>query len=364
MKPGVSIVRVEGDDVKGAVERALEPLGGVERFIKPGGRYLLKPNLFTTKGAEEGATTDMGVVLSLTELLREAGAEGFVGECPAMVAYAQPDVVFEGLGVRRLCEEKGIELRVLDRDRPVRVEVPGGVVLKEAWFPESALEADGVINIPKLKTHVLTKLTCAVKNLFGLQQGGSKARHHVATGNDPERFSHLLLDLYSALRERVVLNVVDAIVGMEGEGPGSGDPVRLNLIVAGEDAVAVDMVSTALIGWEPLEVGTNRLAAERGLGPSSLEEIEVLGLTLEEASRPFKRPMGYSSLEPFIRAFRPIVCLEERCVGCGICVEICPGGALEMVGDRPRFQGERCIQCFCCVELCPQGALRAVRGDE
>ena len=363
MRPKVSIVKVE-DDVKAAVEEALELLGGLKRFIRRGGRYLLKPNLFTTKRAEEGATTDMRIVLSLAELLRETGAEGFVGECPAMAAYTQPDVVFEGLGVRRLCEEAVVELRVLDRERPIRVEVPGGVVLREAWFPESALKADGVINIPKLKTHVLTKLTCAVKNLFGLQQGGSKARHHVATRNDPERFSHLLLDLYAAIRGRVLLNVVDAIVGMEGEGPGSGDPVKLGLIIAGDDAVAVDMVCTALIGWDPMEVGTNRLASERGLGPKSLEEIEVLGLSLDEAGRPFKRPMGHSSLEPFIKAFREIICLEDRCIGCGICVQICPGGALEMVGDHPKFNGERCIQCFCCVELCPQGALRAVRRDE
>ena len=220
MGPKVSIVKVE-DDVKAAVEEALELLGGLKRFIRRGGRYLLKPNLFTTKRAEEGATTDMRIVLSLAELLREAGAEGFIGECPAMAAYTQPDVVFEGLGVRRLCEEADVELRVLDRERPVRVEVPGGVVLREAWFPESALRADGIINIPKLKTHVLTKLTCAVKNLFGLQQGGSKARHHVATRNDPERFSHLLLDLYAAIRGRVLLNVVDAIVGMEGRGQGA-----------------------------------------------------------------------------------------------------------------------------------------------
>jgi len=363
MRPKVSIVKVE-DDVKAAVEEALELLGGLKRFIRPGGRYLLKPNLFTTKRAEEGATTDMRIVLSLAELLRETGAEGFVGECPAMAAYTQPDVVFEGLGVRRLCEEADVELRVLDRERPIRVEVPGGVVLREAWFPESALKADGVINIPKLKTHVLTKLTCAVKNLFGLQQGGSKARHHVATRNDPESFSNLLLDLYAAIRGRVLLNVVDAIVGMEGEGPGSGDPVKLGLIIAGDDAVAVDMVCTALIGWDPMEVGTNRLASERGLGPKSLEEIEVLGLSLDEARRPFKRPMGHSSLEPFIKAFRPIICLEDRCIGCGICIQICPGGALEMVGNHPKFDGERCIQCFCCVELCPQGALRAVKRDE
>jgi len=264
--------------------------------------------------------------------------------------------------VRRLCEEAGVELRVLDRERPVRVESPGGVVVGEFWFPEYALRCDGVINVPKLKTHTLTALTCAVKNLFGLQQGGSKADHHVRTRNDPEQFSHLLLDLYEAIRPQIRLNVVDAVVGMEGEGPAGGDPVSLGLILAGEDAVAVDVVASAVIGWNPMEVGTNYLASERGLGPSGLGEIEVVGLPVEEAIRPFRKPQIYMDSRPFIEIRMPIECDEERCVGCGVCAQICPGGAITL-RDRPEFDYDRCIQCFCCIELCPHGALKAVRKE-
>jgi uncharacterized protein (DUF362 family) len=265
MKPRVSIVRVEGS-VEDAVRSAVDLLGGMGEFANPGGSYLIKPNLFTTISAERGATTDPRIFMALAEMIAEAGAKSVVGECPATGSYARPDIVFDGLGVREICREAGVEINVLDREEPVRVENPDAEIVKEFWFPRFSLKCDGIVNVPKLKTHTLTKLTCAVKNLFGLQQGGTKANHHVRTGNDPEAFSRLLVDLYGCINGHVALNVVDAVVAMEGEGPTTGDPVDLGLIIAGEDAVAVDLVASAVMGWEPLEVGTNFLAVERGLG--------------------------------------------------------------------------------------------------
>ncbi len=362
MKPRVSIVSVEGIQVEVAVRNAVQLLGGIEKFVDPERSYLIKPNLFTTRTAEVGATTDMRIVLALADMVKETGSVPVVGECPAMASYARPDIVFDGLGVRQLCEDAGVEVRVLDRDRPIRVESPGGVVVRNFWFPEFALRCGGIINVPKLKTHTLTTLTCAVKNLFGLQQGGSKADHHVRTKNDPKRFSHLLLDLHEAIRPQVRLNVVDAIVGMEGEGPTTGDPVRLGLIIAGEDAVTVDMVASAVIGWDPFDTGTNFLAAERGIGPTSLDGIEVLGNPIEEVARPFKKPQIHQDVTQFIEIRMPIECNEELCEGCGICAQICPGEAITLRG-HPEIDYDRCIQCFCCIELCPQGALRAIRGE-
>ncbi len=362
MKPRVSIVRAE-KDIEGAVRGAVDLLGGIEGFVEPGGTYLVKPNLFTTISHEKGATTDPRIFMTLAEMVKEAGGEPVVGECPAMASYARPEIVFDGLGVRRLCEVAGVEVNVLDREKPVKVDNPKADVVGEFWFPEFALGCDGIVNVPKLKTHQLTKLTCALKNLFGLQQGGTKAHHHVRTGNDPEGFSRLLVDLYECIRGQVGLNVVDAVVGMEGEGPTTGDPVDLGLIIAGEDTAAVDLVSTAVIGWDPMEVGTNFIAAERGLGPSGLEGVEVLGVPVVEVVRPFERPRTQSEGRQFMDIRMPIEWYGERCTGCGICAEVCPGGAITMKG-RPVINDGLCIQCFCCMELCPNGALRAIRPDE
>jgi uncharacterized protein (DUF362 family) len=361
MKPRVAVVKIN-ESVEDAVREAVGLLGGIDKFVEPGESFLVKPNLFTVKSAEKGATTDPRVLMTIAELIKEADARPVVGECPATGSYARPDMVFDGLGIRELCDKAGVEIIILDREKPVRVENPGGDVLIEVWFPKFALECAGIVNVPKLKTHVLTALTCAVKNLFGLQQGGTKAYHHVQTSNDSERFSRLLVDLYQAIQKQVRLNVVDAVVAMEGEGPNTGSPVDLGVIIAGGDAVAVDLVGTALMGWDPLEVGTNFIAAERGLGPSSLEEVEVVGTSISEVARPFKKPQTHQDGQMFLDVRMPIECDPEKCTSCGICSEVCPANAIT-IADIPEFHDPSCIQCFCCIELCPNGALGVIRTD-
>jgi uncharacterized protein (DUF362 family) len=360
MKPKVAIIKVLKDP-EAAVKKAIDLLGGIEQFITPGEIVLLKPNLFTIKGPETGATTDMRVVLGTAHLLQENKNHCILGECPAMASYTRPDIVFDGLGIHKICEKNQIEVRVLDRDPPVKVRVDG-IVLNDFWFPKTSLDYP-IINIPKLKTHALTTLTAAVKNLFGLQQGGTKAHHHVTVKNDAEAFSHLLLDLYEAIKPQIRLNIVDAIIAMEGEGPTTGEPVNLGLIIVGEDAVAVDIVSSALMDWNPMDVGTNFLAKKREMGPHSLNEVEVLGESIDSVKTLFKKPQIQTGDEQFIKIRMPILCDPEKCQDCAVCAKVCPVGAIKMIGI-PEFQDDQCIQCFCCTELCPHGALKAIRPDD
>lgn len=360
MKHRVAIVKTD-NGVKQATKQAIQLLGGIDQFIKHTETVLLKPNLFTTKGPETGATTDMRLVLATAELLKQQGNQVIIGECPAMASYARPDTVFEELGVRLLCEENNIPLKILDRDPPVKITVDG-VIQNDFWFPETATK-NPIISFPKLKTHALTTMTCAVKNLFGLQQGGSKAHHHVTVKNDAKSFSHLLLDIYDAIRPQVRLHIVDAHIAMEGEGPTAGTPIDLGLIIAGEDAVAVDLVAAALMDWDPMDIGTNLLAGERGLGPRTVDELEVVGEPIDSVKRRFKKPEIHSDGQQFIDIRMPIHVDAGKCTTCGICEQVCPAKAITM-SKVPQFNYDKCIQCFCCVELCPQGSLKAVRPDE
>ena len=361
MKTQVAVTRTN-HGVEKAVKKAITLLGGIDRFIAPGETVLLKPNLFNVEPPETGCTTDLRIVLATAELLKAQGSHCLLGECPATAAYTRPEMVYEAHNVMEICGKAGIEVRMLDRDPPVK-RTTQGKILDTFIFPTSATD-NPVISFPKLKTHALTTLTCAVKNLFGLQQAGTKANHHVTVSNDPEAFSHLLLDIYTAIKSQTRLHIVDAHIAMEGEGPASGEPVPLGLIIAGDDAVAVDLVASAIMGWDPQnEVGTNYLAKQRGIGPASLEDVEVLGESIESVKRVFKKPEIHQDGQMFIDIHMPIHCNENKCKACGVCEKVCPAGAITVL-DKPKFNMSKCIQCFCCVELCPYNALKAQRPDE
>jgi ferredoxin len=238
----------------------------------------------------------------------------------------------------------------------------------------AALDAGALVNLPKLKTHAYTGLTLAVKNLFGCVTGTKKAQWHLRAGENPELFAKLLVEIAYSFPPGLI--VVDGVVGMEGNGPGSGDPRALGLLVAGDDPTAVDAVIARIAGFPEEAVPTLAAARRAGLGQPDLERIEVLGERLADVAVKDFRPAAADTgigvgiprvLRGVLRGAltgRPVID-ANLCRLCGRCAEACPPKAIAMDAARkayPRIDRARCIRCFCCQEMCPHRAITVRQG--
>jgi ferredoxin len=226
------------------------------------------------------------------------------------------------------------------------------------------VEADAIISLPKLKTHDLMRFTGAIKNLFGTVPGVIKATYH-ARYPAVERFSAMLIDIVSAYRP--ALTIMDAVVGMEGDGPSAGDPRRIGLLLSSTDTIAVDVVATSLIGMRPGSVPSIAAAVRRGLTTAQIQDIEVLGKDLDEVKvAGFKQPRTGGPHVLMIPDRVPGWITNQllawpqassACTACGTCVESCPVEAITIVEGRARMDLEPCIRCYCCHEVCPVDAV-------
>jgi uncharacterized protein (DUF362 family) len=362
----VAIEQVEDYDrglVKEGVVRLLRHLGGMERFVKPGERVLIKPNMLAAKPPEAAVTTHPEVLRAVIELVQQAGGVPLVGDSPGI---GSPRRVAERAGLMRVIEETGAEFAPFSETTPVS----GSGIFRQFELARPYLEADRLINLPKLKTHEMMTMTCCVKNLFGAVVGTEKAAWHLKAGSDKDLFAKLLLEVYR-LREPD-LNIVDAIVAMEGNGPGSGDPRKVGLLLAGDNAVAVDVVAAEIASIPRKLLHVENAARGLSLPGSDRDEIDCRGVASNEViGDPFRLPHLSDvqfGLPRFLKnrlrnqlTSRPEV-IEAKCELCGICMRACPPEAIRVEGGRLRFDYQRCIRCFCCRELCPHAALKLKDG--
>lgn len=353
-------------DVAAAVARLVDLLGGIERFVRPGETILLKPNLLFGRSPERAVTTHPSVFRAVAEIAQRGGAIVEYGDSPG---FGRPEAAARHAGLLQVAEELGV--RLADFETPETVSNPRGRLVKQFTLARGVLAADGLISLPKMKTHGLTRITGAIKNQYGCIPGFLKAEFHGRL-TDVDLFSQMLVDLNLLLRPRLV--ILDGIVAMEGNGPGHGRPRPMNVLIGSEDPVAVDATVCRLIDLDPQLVPPIVHGEAAGLGTAS--DIEVVGDPATQfASADFDvyravRPTSgtFSGRRRWVRVVqrllvaRPII-RAARCTRCGACIEVCPvtPKAIAFTHAKrlapPTHHYERCIRCYCCQELCPAGAI-------
>jgi len=361
MKTKVSIVKIENGDIGTAVRQAVELAGGIEENHENSKPILIKPNALTSKKtweAQLAVTTHPEVIRALIRILKEKGHEIVVGDSSGGGTNTQ--VVMHKAGFKKLEEEENVPVVSLTSEAE-KVYIENHEKLSDVALAGLALTSD-IINVPKMKTHALTRVTLAIKNLFGCVVGMEKKRVH-GVSNTAKSFSQCLVDIYSVLKDNIMMNVLDATIAMEGFGPSDGTPKEMNLIMASKDAVALDSIATMVMGEKSLSVHTTKNAMQRGLGVAKLEEIEIVGEKIEDVKSKFSIPLRVISWLPIgkfwvLRAKQPKY-VGEGCKACLKCQQVCPASAIvvDKENKEPVFDYTKCISCLCCYELCPEHAI-------
>lgn len=362
----------EEAEVRAALEALLQPLGGLD-WVTPGMVIGLKVNLITFIKPEAAATTHPALICGLIGLLREKGAEVIVGDSPGGIYNkVYLDRVYAVTGMK-LAEEAGA---TLNHDFSVKeAEFPEARSAKTFTYTGWLDRCDAIINFCKLKTHGMMSMSAAAKNMFGAVPGTVKPEYHYRFP-EPAMFADMIVDLDEYFRPR--LSIIDGVVGMEGNGPTSGTPRPVGVLIASQNPHAADLIGGAIIGLGPKDVPTLAAAVRRGLIPEDPEAVETAGIDWHEYIIPdYKKVETVRSLrfnresEKFFgkltaafadRALASYPKLKkEECVGCRECEKVCPADAITMVDKKPRINRKKCIRCFCCQEFCPKGALKVHR---
>ncbi len=356
----VSIVRCTDYDsrkVFEAVKRALDLAGGIDEFVRPGMKVLLKPNLLSARSPEDAVDTHPEVVRSLVRLVKGARGTPIIGDSPG--GYGNNiDEVFEASGIKAMALEEGVELVKFTNSKFVE-----GIPISRYVF-----DSDCFISIPKLKTHCITVLTAALKNTFGCVTGLYKAECHSRAPKEDD-FAKIIAKVHAISKPH--LTVLDGIIAMEGDGPSSGHLRKMNVIMAGRDAVAIDSCIARMVGLKPLDIAVTREAYKIGLGEADLSRIELLGDDIESfITEDFKLPQTIAlKLIPKVIAngiarlikFKPYID-DVLCRRCNLCKVSCPVYAIQTDKGYVRISYKKCVRCLCCHEVCPYRAVGIKRN--
>ena len=354
------------------LKQGLYLVGGVEALIPKDAKILLKPNLLKRAEVEKAVITHPVVVGAFARILRENGYEQIV--LADSCGHGTTQAVIRGTGMDTYLEK--YQIPAIDYSEGIKVDYPQGIQAKEFILPKELLEQNCVISLSKMKTHALERITGAVKNSYGFVYGFHKAKGHTQYPS-ADSFARMLIDLNKCVAPK--LYVMDGIVAMEGNGPGSGDPVQMNVMLMSTDPVALDSVFSRLVYLKPEMVPTNYHGEKMGLGTWKEEEITLLTpdgeISMSEAVKRYGNPQFtvdrtevrkniWTRMAGALNIFQKKPYIEnDKCVHCGICVQSCPvpGKAVDFRKGKdkpPVYDYKKCIRCFCCQEMCPKKAIQ------
>ena len=360
------------DRLDAIIEKQCDILG-LSEYITEGCSVVIKPNLVIKRKPEEATTTHPEVVAAVIRAVkrRGAGRVTIAESSGGLYNKAVMSGIYQTCGITDVCVREGAELNTTDFSS-LPLTHSEAVMCHQFGVITPVIEADVFINIAKLKTHCMTGLSGAVKNLFGCMPGLSKPEMHCQYP-DKSDFQQMLVDLCTLVRPQ--LSFIDAIDCMEGDGPSGGSPRFMGAVIGGRNPFAMDIVACALINMKPEKVFMLSHGMERGLSPASLDEVELLGsidgLVVSDFRHPRSKDTDFLDFLPrFLRpagrkvegllAPRPVI-KSKKCVGCGKCAESCPQHTITIANKKADIDYSKCIKCYCCHEMCPVKAIDVKR---
>ena len=373
MQTIVSFRKCAGYDpglVKNTLLQLLSDLGGAEKYFKKDLKVLIKPNFLSQDKSLKGIITHPVFTRAAAEIAIDCGSKVVIGDSAGIGSVMG---ILKGAGFGDYF--KDLPVRIVDFNKPVETRNLQGRLYRKFLIDREVLDAEFILNLPKVKTHGQMLTSFAVKNMFGCVVGKSKPQWHLNAGNDANDFARMLVELHYLIKPG--LNLIDGIIGMEGNGPAAGTPVKLGFIAGSEDATALDRALCRVLCIDPGKSFTICAADSMVLGTRETDTVWKGDPQASLEIKAYRLPEVVSSailgLPDFVQRVlknslttKPLI-RHDMCTLCRTCIEQCPAGAMSVADDNSvrkfvsiNYHG--CIRCFCCQEICPEEAIGIKSG--
>lgn len=358
----VDIRKLTSYNINQIKDAILSSLKFINKDFQEKKTYLLKPNLLKPASPDKAITTHPVIIKAVIELIKDYKAQALIGDSPGL---STPEKVLKKLDLIDFLNQTNT--KIADFSKKKLFKNSNNLIYKELMLPQVIEEVDEIINLPKLKTHQMMVITWAVKNLYGFIYGIEKIKYHFLADKDYDHFAKLLIDIYNFVNPGI--NIIDGIVGMDGNGPSSGNIKNFNILAVSDNALSLDYILCSTFNLDHKKIPHLSVALNKGLkeiqeqaiSTSSEVSASYIKLSLPEAhDLNFSMPHLVSGIVK--KYLIPYPSINSKiCIKCGLCRDICPRGAIKSAGSY--FIDRRdCIRCYCCQELCDKGAIKVSRG--